>query len=150
MRNLSFKSKVGYLTLSETGGKIEEIRFAKAEENAQESENMILARKEIEEYLAGSRKVFDFEYSIHGTEFELKVLSTMKEIPYGETLSYSGLAKRSGYPKASRAVGSVCRKNRLPLLFPCHRVIRSDGSIGNYAGGTDVKKYLLDMEKNSK
>ena len=150
MNSLCFQSSIGYLTLYEENGKITEIIFTKTNDVGNISDNLIQARTEIEEYLLGKRKTFDFDYLLQGTVFERSVLKAMKEIPYGEKRSYSSLAKASGNPKAARAVGTVCRKNKLPILFPCHRVIRNDGDIGNYAGGKQVKEYLLDLEKNSK
>ena len=83
------------------------------------------------------------------TDFSKKVLNVCKCIPVGQTLSYSQLAKRAGFEKAARAAGSVLAKNPLPLLVPCHRVIRSDGKIGNFsaAGGSKTKKKMLQFEK---
>jgi O-6-methylguanine DNA methyltransferase len=85
-----------------------------------------------------------------GTEFEKKVLMACMEIPAGETLTYGQLAEKAGYPKAARAVGSVLAKNKLPLIIPCHRVVRADGKIGNFSapGGTKLKKRMLNYEKN--
>lgn len=80
----------------------------------------------------------------------MKVLRTISMIPYGETWSYKQLAIASGYPKAIRAVGSVCRKNKLPLIIPCHRVIRSDGSYGQYVFGSELKKQLIEFERMHK
>ncbi|MFA6185881.1 MAG: MGMT family protein [Phycisphaerae bacterium] len=85
-----------------------------------------------------------------GSEFTQKVLKTCMKIPPGQTLSYSQLAKKAGFPNAARAVGSVLAKNKLPLIIPCHRVVRADGKIGNFSapGGTKTKKRMLDYEKN--
>lgn len=150
MAKYSFKTSLGYITIVEENNFITEILFKKSDTSIALSVNMLKAKTEIEEYILGTRKKFDFEYKINGTEFELKVLEAMKSIPYGELLSYSELSKKAGFPKAARATGSVCRKNKLPFLYPCHRVIRSDGSFGNYAGGIDIKAYLITMEKNRK
>jgi methylated-DNA-[protein]-cysteine S-methyltransferase len=70
----------------------------------------------------------------------------MRKIPFGKTLSYGELSKRAGIPKSARFVGSVCAKNRFPLLIPCHRVVKSDGSLGGYSGGIKIKKKLLEWE----
>jgi methylated-DNA-[protein]-cysteine S-methyltransferase len=106
-----------------------------------------LAAREIEEYLAGRRNQFDlpldFQLS-HG--FRRTVLSHLTEIGYGKTASYAAIAAAAGNPKAVRAVGTACATNPLPLVVPCHRVVRSDGSIGQYAGGTDTKRTLLALE----
>lgn len=83
------------------------------------------------------------------TDFSKKILNVCKNIPVGQMLTYSQLAKRAGFEKAARAAGSVLAKNPLPLLIPCHRVIRSDGKIGNFSatGGSKTKKKMLEQEK---
>ena len=82
------------------------------------------------------------------TSFECKVLKATLEIPLGETRTYAWVAKRIGKPKAVRAVGAVLRKNPYPIIIPCHRVIRSDGSLGKYAGRDDgEKRRLIDLER---
>lgn len=81
------------------------------------------------------------------TDFQNKVLKAVSLIPYGETRTYSDIAKKIRNPKASRAVGSALANNPFPIIIPCHRVIRSDGEIGNYQGGKRMKKFLLELEK---
>lgn len=83
---------------------------------------------------------------IEGTKFQEDVLRSMRSIEFGETKSYSDLATIIGRPLAFRAVASVCAKNRIPIIIPCHRVIRSDGSIGDYFYGSDLKQQLLEFE----
>lgn len=85
-----------------------------------------------------------------GTEFERKVWSALNDIPFGETRSYKWVAEKVGSPAAVRAVGQALSKNPVPIVVPCHRVIESDGSIGGYSSGPDVKKRLLEMEYYSK
>jgi len=80
------------------------------------------------------------------TEFEKKVYMTLRRVPAGKVISYGALAKRAGYPGAARAVGSTMRKNRLPIVIPCHRVVRGDGSMGQYSGGVKWKRWLLEHE----
>jgi methylated-DNA-[protein]-cysteine S-methyltransferase len=84
-----------------------------------------------------------------GSQFAQKVLKTCMKIPPGQTLTYSQLAKKAGFPRAARAVGSVLAKNKLPLIIPCHRVVRADGKIGNFSapGGTATKKKMLEYER---
>ncbi len=82
-------------------------------------------------------------FKVHLTEFEWKVLKATLEIPIGETRTYKWIAQRIGSPKSSRAVGQALRKNPYPLIIPCHRVIKSDGSLGGYAGGPPDKKEIL-------
>lgn len=80
------------------------------------------------------------------TPFQKKVYETLWKTRFGETLSYSELAQRSGYPRAERAVGNVLNQNPIPVLIPCHRVIRKDGSLGGFSAGLNLKKKLLKME----
>lgn len=103
--------------------------------------------RELGEYFAGTRRTFDVALDLHtDTPFLADVLTAMQHIPYGQRWSYVELAREAGHPGAVRATGSACRRNPLPLVIPCHRVVRSDGSIGNYAGGTEAKRWLLDLE----
>lgn len=81
-----------------------------------------------------------------GTSFQERVLSTLENIPFGETISYAKLAAHCQNPKAARAVGNACNRNLFPLLIPCHRVIRSDKSIGGFAMDLEIKKRLLEFE----
>jgi methylated-DNA-[protein]-cysteine S-methyltransferase len=105
------------------------------------------AAREIEEYFAGRRRTFDVPLDLqlsHG--FRRTILSHLPEIGYGKTASYAAIAKAAGNPKAVRAAGSACASNPLPVVVPCHRVVRSDGTIGQYVGGVDAKRALLTLE----
>ena len=86
------------------------------------------------------------EYHLEGTRFQLKVWRALSSIPRGHTESYSSLASKIGIPRAARAVGTACKYNPLPLLIPCHRVIKQDGTIGEFALGKFNKEYLIKME----
>jgi methylated-DNA-[protein]-cysteine S-methyltransferase len=104
--------------------------------------------REIEEYFAGRRRAFDVPLDLqlsHG--FRRTVLAHLPEIAYGTTASYAAIARAAGHPRAVRAVGSACASNPLPVVVPCHRVVRSDGSIGQYAGGVPAKEFLLTLER---
>jgi O-6-methylguanine DNA methyltransferase len=79
---------------------------------------------------------------------EATVYATLLSIPFGSTISYGELARRSGFRRAARFVGTTMAKNMVPIIIPCHRVIRSDGSMGNYGGGIHIKKFLLDLERS--
>jgi len=106
-----------------------------------------MAAREIEEYFAGRRSLFDLPLDLqlsHG--FRRTVLSHLPEIGYGKTASYAAIAAAVGNPKAVRAVGTACATNPLPVVVPCHRVVRSDGTVGRYVGGIDAKKALLTLE----
>lgn len=104
------------------------------------------AIEQIKLYLAGKLKKFKLELDVIGTEFQKKVwLETMK-IPYGETISYSQLAKKIHRENSQRAVGNALATNPLPIVIPCHRVIASSGSLGGYSGGIKIKEFLLRLE----
>jgi methylated-DNA-[protein]-cysteine S-methyltransferase len=108
------------------------------------------AARELDEYLEGRRRTFDLPLDLrlsHG--FRRTVLTHLADIGYGHTASYGEVARASGNPRAARAVGSACRTNPLPLIVPCHRVVRSDGTIGEYLGGVEAKRLLLQMEASA-
>ena len=120
--------------------------------NAERSKNAFSALKiSIEDYYKGSPVNFgNVEvYLADSSDFQQRVLTTLQTISYGEIVSYSQLASLAGSSKAARAIGRVMAQNPLPLIIPCHRVIKADGSIGQFsaAGGTDTKKKMLDLEK---
>ncbi len=102
---------------------------------------------QIEEYLNGSRKNFDFPYLLKGTDFQKKVWQELCQIPYGETRCYKDIAAAIGNHAASRAVGMACSKNPIWIAVPCHRVIGSDGVLTGYAGGLPMKQELLSLER---
>ncbi len=105
------------------------------------------AAREIDEYFAGRRRGFDLplDFSL-SRGFRRMVLAHLPEIGYGKTASYASIAVAAGNPKAVRAVGTACATNPIPVVVPCHRVVRSDGSIGQYVGGIEAKKVLLTLE----
>jgi methylated-DNA-[protein]-cysteine S-methyltransferase len=120
--------------------------------NSERSKNAFSALKiAIEDYYRGSPVDFgNVKVHLDGlSEFQRNVLTTLRTITYGKIVSYSQLAKLAGSPKAARAIGMVMAQNPLPLIIPCHRVIKSDGSVGQFSasGGTDTKKRMLDLEK---
>lgn len=105
------------------------------------------AATEIEEYLAGRRTEFDLPLDLRLADgFRRQVIEHLREIGYGRRESYATVAAAVGSPKAVRAVGSACARNPLPLVIPCHRVVRTDGSFGQYAGGMAAKATLLELE----
>jgi O-6-methylguanine DNA methyltransferase len=105
-----------------------------------------LAAKQIEEYAAGKRRLFELPLLPAGTAFQKSVWQALCAIPYGETRSYKQIAAQAGNPSASRAVGMANNKNPIPIIIPCHRVVGSTGALVGYAGGLDMKKRLLDLE----
>ncbi|MFJ2647749.1 methylated-DNA--[protein]-cysteine S-methyltransferase [Streptomyces sp. NPDC087420] len=105
------------------------------------------ASRQIDEYFAGRRKRFDLPLDWRLSKgFRRDVLSHLGQIGYGHTESYAEVAVASGSPRAVRAVGTACATNPLPVVVPCHRVVRSDGSAGQYVGGVDAKHILLTLE----
>ncbi|HMG30765.1 MAG TPA: methylated-DNA--[protein]-cysteine S-methyltransferase [Jiangellaceae bacterium] len=103
--------------------------------------------REIEEYFGGRRTAFDLPLDFRlARGFRLGVLAHLPEIAYGHTESYAQVAAATGHPNAVRAVGTACATNPLPVVVPCHRVVRSDGSFGGYVGGPDAKRTLLTLE----
>ena len=105
---------------------------------------------ELQEYAAGRRKRFTLPLDLQGTPFQRKVWKALCAIPYGETRSYLQIARAAGNPRASRAVGMANHNNPVAIVVPCHRVIASDGTLGGYAGGLDIKSKMLQLEKASR
>jgi len=111
------------------------------EKKSVEIENRIL------NYLSGKEKEIKIgTLFLFGTDFEKKVWNTAVSIPYGKTLSYKELAEKTGVPLAWRAVGTALGHNPVMLVVPCHRIIKGNGSVGNFGGGEKVKEFLLDLE----
>jgi len=105
------------------------------------------ALSQIKRYLQGKLKRFELPLDLRGTPFQKKVWSALAKIPYGKTKSYQDVGKSIGHPKAFRAVGNANGRNPLPIVLPCHRVIESNGGLGGFGHGIEVKKQLLDFEK---
>ena len=104
------------------------------------------ARRQLDDYFAGTRRHFDLPLSPRGTDFQRAVWTTLAEIPYGGTWSYRDLAAKVGRPTATRAVGAANGRNPLPIVLPCHRVIGADGSLTGFGGGLPTKQFLLKLE----
>jgi methylated-DNA-[protein]-cysteine S-methyltransferase len=115
-------------------------RWQRAEEPFRE------AIRQLDLYFEGRLRRFDLALAPEGTPFEREVWSALTEIPYGQTISYSELARRIGRPAASRAVGAANGKNPIPIIVPCHRVIGANGSLTGFGGGLGIKRRLLDLE----
>jgi methylated-DNA-[protein]-cysteine S-methyltransferase len=106
-----------------------------------------VATRELGEYFAGRRRQFDLPLDLRlSAGFRRTVLRHLADIGYGHTASYAAVARLAGSPRAIRAVGTACATNPLPVVVPCHRVVRSDGSMGGYLGGPDAKRTLLSLE----
>lgn len=104
------------------------------------------AARQLDEYFAGQRTVFDVALDMTGTAFQRSVWDELTAIPFGASVSYAQHAQRLGNPKALRAVGSAIGKNPVSIIVPCHRVIGSSGAVTGYAGGVQRKRFLLALE----
>ncbi len=124
-----------------------ELKYNNLSEDNRGWENLI---QKVKEYYTGKKVDFtDSRLNLDNyTNFQKKVLQTVKKIPYGEIRSYKETAESAGYPRACRAVGNTMRNNPLPLIIPCHRVIKSDGGLGGFSGkeGIALKKKMIDFE----
>lgn len=103
-------------------------------------------RRDLNAYLRGKKIAFSCPLDIAGTPFQKIVWKTISRIPYGNTWSYREIAETAGLAGAFRAIGNACGKNPVPLLIPCHRVVRSDGSPGGFSGGVSWKRALIRIE----
>ncbi|WP_407445330.1 methylated-DNA--[protein]-cysteine S-methyltransferase [Rhodococcus sp. (in: high G+C Gram-positive bacteria)] len=105
------------------------------------------AVRQLDEYFGGTRTAFDLPLDFRlATGFRREVISRLADIEYGRTASYADVAASAGSPRAVRAVGTACARNPLPVVLPCHRVVRTDGGLGQYAGGVEAKQILLRLE----
>jgi methylated-DNA-[protein]-cysteine S-methyltransferase len=142
--------KVGSLELRCSDRGVRSITFIPRPSRAASSPDHPVLRelvKELDLYFSGELKTFSVPLDPpSGTEFQRKVWEELLRIPYGQTRSYAELAAAVGNPRATRAVGSANGKNHIPIVVPCHRVIRADGTLGGYGSGTHIKKALLKLE----
>ena len=143
------RSPVGRLAIEADHDAVTAVRWASAGESARDkTPNPVLkeATRQLERYFAGKLKRFDLPLAAHGTEFQECVWAMMRDIPYGETATYGGMAMALG--SGPRAVGMACACNPLPIIVPCHRVLGSGGKEGGYSGGRGLatKRQLLALE----
>jgi methylated-DNA-[protein]-cysteine S-methyltransferase len=113
-----------------------------------ERENRVIERvqSELEEYFAGKRRAFTVPINLQGTAFQKRAWEALRRIPFGATISYGEQARALGAAAAVRATGTANGRNPIAIIVPCHRVVRSDGTLGGYAGGMDLKASLLELE----
>jgi len=145
----SIKTKLGWISIFESQGKIFTIKFGKVK---QQSKNIVLKnyKKKLLKFFNRKSSNIDTSHIMNGNQIQRKIWNELKKIKIGQTKTYGEIAKK--YKISPRHVGKICSQNVLLLLIPCHRVIRSDGSIGGFTsiGGTSLKKKLIEFEKSWK
>ncbi len=149
-----YRSPVGTLSIVANSRALVSVWFgeqlATGFNDAVEERNEVIQKtiKQLDEYFAGARTIFDLPVEPAGTEFQKQVWKTLQKIPFGQTVTYGAQANMLGKPNASRAVGAANGKNPITIIIPCHRVIGSDGSLTGFSGGLDIKKKLLKLENS--
>jgi len=147
-----YNSPIGAIRIIENGIAITSLKFLLNNPNppsdAEKEETPLLKKtfQQLSEYFAGQRTVFDIPLETQGTDFQKRVWSALRTIPYGETRSYKQIAAIAQCPKGARAVGMANNRNPISIIIPCHRVIGADGSLTGYAAGLPVKQKLLHLE----
>jgi methylated-DNA-[protein]-cysteine S-methyltransferase len=144
-----FSSTVGPLTLEGDDRVLTRLGFDAPSAPQGDAGAVAAAVIQLEQYFAGERTGFDLELALTGTEFERRVWDEVRAIPYGETATYAEIAARVGRPGACRAVGRANGRNPVAVIVPCHRVVGSDGSLTGYAGGVEMKRALLELERQA-
>lgn len=154
MKNLYiYDTPIGKIKISDNGESIIEISTiieTNETDNIKETKLIKLAHKQLMQYFNGKRKTFDLPLELKGTEFQVRVWNELINIPYGEMRSYKQIAENIGCQKGARAVGMANNKNKIMIVIPCHRIIGSTGKLVGYAGGLNIKKTLLELEKTNK
>ena len=148
MDRIVLDSPVGRMALECEGEALTALYLPNRPMEAVGVETPLLARgrAELAEYFQGKRRAFDLPLAPKGTPFQQRVWQELAKVPWGTVVTYGELAVRVGSPKACRAVGQANHNNPLPIFLPCHRVVGANGSLTGYAGGLDVKQWLLQLE----
>lgn len=152
MNRFEFDSPIGCIAVEDNSVEITAVRFLKskaAENVCKASQIGEEAKRQLDEYFSGKRKSFELPILMNGTDFQKQVWNELMNIPYGEVCSYKDIAVRIGNPKAFRAVGGANNKNCIPIIIPCHRVIGSGGKLVGYRDGTEIKEFLINLEKGN-
>ena len=144
---ISVKTKLWWISAFEQNNKIYKIKFGKCK-NKSISKNLKNFKSSLNNFVTKKSQLFRFNTLIEGNLIQKKIWNELKKIKFGKTKSYGDIAKKYGL--SPRHVGKICAQNKIPLVVPCHRVIRSDGSMGGFSarGGIFLKKKLLEFEKN--
>ena len=149
IKKKSIRTKFGWLTAYENNGKIFKISFKKVKKQSQ-SKTLLNFRRNLQQFLKQNNPYIKGSFRIIGNNVQNKIWKELKRIKPGFTKSYGEIAKK--YNLSPRHVGKICAQNKLPLAIPCHRVIRTDGSLGGFSapGGLKLKKKLLTFEESWK
>lgn len=139
----------GRIGIAEENGAITHLIFSERDWTVEETDLIKETKRQLDEYFAGKRKEFDIPTRLEGTEFQKRVWEELRKIPYGKTVTYKDIAEAVGCPKGFRAVGLANNRNPISIIYPCHRVIGSNGSLTGYGGGLDVKEKLLELERGN-
>ena len=107
---------------------------------------LAVACQQLAQYFAGQRRSFDLQLDLCGSAFQRRVWAATRRIPYGKVCTYGGLAQAIDAPRSARAVGRALGSNPVPIIVPCHRVLRADGTLGGYSAGVEMKRALLRLE----
>lgn len=146
-----FPTKIGPLRMVvDERGRLTELTFHGRESGVEaevSDRKCAHVTRQLREYFARKRQVFDLELAYQGTEFQVSVWDELTRIPYGTTISYRELASRIGRPKAVRAVGGANGRNPISIVVPCHRVIGASGELTGFGGGIPTKRALLELER---
>ena len=143
----TFHSPAGPIVLEGDDRSLTRLGFADPVAPEGDAAATAAAAIQLEQYFAGERTEFELDVELGGTPFERRVWDEVSAIPFGETATYAEIARRIGSPGACRAVGRANGRNPVAVIVPCHRVIGSDGSLTGYAGGIEMKRALLDLER---
>ena len=148
-KKISVKTELGWISAFENNGKIFEVKFGK-HKNKSVSKNLKRFRNNLINFLNRKNNTFESDFLIEGNDIQKKVWKELTRIKLGKTKSYGEIAKK--FKLSPRHVGKICGQNKIAIAIPCHRVVRSDGSMGGFSsrGGIILKKKILDFEKSWK
>ena len=147
MKRMTIKTQIGWIIAYEENNKISCIKFSKRKAKGHSSTILLKnLKKNFQKYFSGRINYIKKKYKFNGNKIQKKVWNEIKRIEFGKTKSYGEIAKK--YNLSPRHIGKICGQNKLPLIIPCHRVIKSDKTLGGFSGsgGTNLKKRLLNFE----
>ena len=142
-----YNTPCGFVSIGTEDGQVVSLRRMDAAVPSAPSPLSDLTALQLLEYFEGNRRIFDIPLNPAGTPFQKAVWQALGEIPYGQTRTYAQIAAAIGRPGAARAVGMACHRNPVWIIIPCHRVIGANSALTGYAGGLEMKRTLLELEK---